>query len=483
LYYEPLCLITLGMRKHSHTRKLDRPTPRTKSPTRVSSPVADTHGFFAALFALIAPERFARLANYRNSNRGRPALLPLSDLLASLLFPFACGAGTAAEHMFQLLGRGLTDSAIAERRAVLPWALWERWLRDALHSRAHRRQHPEAFYRAWRLVAFDGTQFSVTNTPQLLRQFAKASSRRGKAAFAKITAAVLLEVGLHNPLAVAIGSAGQSEWPLSVQLLAQLAKGCLLLGDRLYGCAAFSALAGARCRAVGSHFLFRARSSNQGTVRRRLRDGRRLIELPVYERKTRRLLRTIVVREIWARVQRKGWRSEPLRLWTSLLDPKAAPAAELVALYSQRWEQELYFRQLKLQLRRTGLLQSHTVTTAAQEIALLVLASALVAQERVRAAAGRAPVLKVSFVKLLELLRPLWLVLAIAGDLFTASVRRELVRRFYDHMLLCRVQERESRSCPRKVRQPVSKWPRLLETQSHVGPLTFSILRNTPRIP
>ena len=63
---------------------------------------------------------------------------------------------------------------------------------DALHSRAHRRQRPEAFYRAWRLVAFDGTQFSVTNTPQLLGQLAKASSRRGKAAFAKITAAVLL---------------------------------------------------------------------------------------------------------------------------------------------------------------------------------------------------------------------------------------------------------------------------------------------------
>ena len=111
------------------------------------------------------------------------------------------------------------------------------------------------------------------------------------------------------------------------------------------------------------------------------------------------------------------------------MDPKAAPAGELVELYGRRWEQELYFRQLKLQLRRTALLQSHTVKTAAQEIALLLLASALVAQERVRAAAGIAPVLKVSFVKLLELLRPLWLVLAIAGDLFSEPVRRELAQR------------------------------------------------------
>ena len=55
------------------------------------------------------------------------------------------------------------------------------------------------------------------------------------------------------------------------------------------------------------------------------------------------------------------------------------------------------------------------------------------AQERVRAAAGISPVLKVSFAKLLELLRPLWLVLAIAGDLFSERVRRELVKRFYEH--------------------------------------------------
>jgi DDE family transposase len=186
------------------------------------------------------------------------------------------------------------------------------------------------------------------------------------------------------------------------------------------------------------------------------------------------------VREIWARVERKGWRSQPLRLWTSLLDPKDAPAAELVELYGRRWEQELYFRQLKLQLRRTELLQSHTVETAAQEIALLVLATALVAQERVRVAAGVAPVLKVSFVKLLELLRPLWLFMAIAGDLLSERQRKEITKRFYEHMLRCRVQERESRSCERKVRQPVSKWPRMLETQSYEGPLTFSILRTTP---
>ena len=470
----------MGMRKYARHRNATKTAPNASSRPASGSPRTDVHGFFAALFDLIAPHRFEQLAQDKNSQRGRPPELPLPDLLAALLFHFLCGAGTAAEHLGQLLGRTLSNSAIAERRAVLPWALWERWLRDALGPHAQRRRHPEAFYRGWRLVAVDGTQFSVSNTPQVLGQIVKAASRRAEAAFAKITACVLLEVGLHNPLATAIGHSGQSEWQLSLQLLAQLAKGCLLLADRLYGCAAFAAHALDQCEKVGSHFLIRARSNIKGTVLRRFRDGSRLIELPVRHPKSRCVLRTIVVREIWAQVQRSGWRSQPVRLWTSLLDPATAPALELSELYGQRWEQELYFRQLKLQLRRTELLQSHTVTTGAQEIALLVLATALVAQERVRAAAGIVPVLRLSFAKLLELLRPLWLVLAIAGDLLSAEQQRKLTERFYDHMLRCLVQERESRSCPRKVRQPVCKWPRLLETDSRVGPLQFSILRSQP---
>jgi hypothetical protein len=470
----------MGMRKHTQKSNNTKSPSRTQTAPQVVSPREDIHGFFAALFGLLAPDRFEKLAEHRNSHRGRPAELPLPDLLAALLFHFLCGAGTAAEHLFQLLGRRLCNSAIAERRSVLPWTLWDRWLRDALRSTAHQRRHPEAFYRSWRLVAIDGTQFSVSNTPQTVGQLVKASSRRAKAAFAKVTACVLLEVGLHNPLAAAIGHGGQSEWQLSIALLMQLAKGCLLLADRLYGCSAFAALALDHCQKVGSHFLIRARSNIKVKLKRRFRDGSRLVEVPVRDSKTRRVLRTIVVREIWATVHREGWRSQPVRLWTSLLDPTAAPASELVELYGQRWEQELYFRQLKLQLRRTALLQSHTVTTAAQEIALLILASALVAQERVHAAAGVAPVLRVSFAKVLELLRPLWLVLAIAGDLLSESVQRELTQRFYDHMVLQLIQERESRSCPRKVRQPVGKWPRLLEAQSWEGPLTFSILRSQP---
>ena len=120
-------------------------------------------------------------------------------------------------------------------------------MRRALRPRATPRQHREAFWRGRRLVALDGTQFSLINTPQITATLTKAQTRRGRAAFAKMTTAVLLEVGLHNPLAAAIGRRGESEWALAHGLLAQLPKRALLLGDRLYGVAAFAVHARAAC--------------------------------------------------------------------------------------------------------------------------------------------------------------------------------------------------------------------------------------------
>jgi hypothetical protein len=131
-------------------------------------------------------------------------------------------AGTLAEHLFQLFRTPLADSSWSDRRLRLPWEIFAALMRRALRPRATPRQHREAFWRGWRLVGLDGTQFSLINTPQVTATFKKARTRRGRAAFAKITTAVLLEIGLHNPLAAAIGRHGESEWALAQRLLAQL---------------------------------------------------------------------------------------------------------------------------------------------------------------------------------------------------------------------------------------------------------------------
>ena len=66
-------------------------------------------------------------------------------------------------------------------------------------------------------------------------------------------------------------------------------------------------------------------------------DGSALVEICAGQQ-------TRLVREIVGRVQRGGrGPATVVRLWTSLLDWRRHPAAELLALYAQRWEQEIFY--------------------------------------------------------------------------------------------------------------------------------------------
>jgi hypothetical protein len=403
--------------------------------------------------------------------------VPLTQVLPALTFHVMHDAGTLAAHLFQLFRTPLADSSWSDRRLRLPWEIFAELMRRALRPRATPRQHREAFWRGWRLVGLDGTQFSLINTPQVTATVTKARTRRGRAAFAKITTVVLLEIGLHNPLAAAVGRKGESEWALAQRLLAQLPKRALLLGDRLYGVGAFAGIAHAACQRVGSHFLLRASRSVKPRLITRLPDGSRLVGVPVRApRNPKRIVAWLEVREIRVRVGRPGHRSHELRLWTSLLDPRTAPALELARVYASRWEHELYFREIKRQLRRTAVLQSHTVETGAQEIAAILLASAVIASERARAATGDIPALRVSFGQVLNVVRGLWLFFGPFDDVFTDQQKTRVVRRGRALIRRNLIAPRRPRTCRRAVRQPVTKWPRLLQPQSITTPWQLHIV-------
>ena len=131
------------------------------------------------------------------------------------------------------------------------------------------------------------------------------------------------------------------QWALALEWVAQLPARALLLADRRHGCAAFVAVAGDACAAVDSLFLIRARTNIRVQTGRRLKDGSRLVRVPVRQKGRPRVIRRwLELWEIRGRVQRPGHRAQELRLWTSLLDPAAAPTLELVELYAQRWEHE-----------------------------------------------------------------------------------------------------------------------------------------------
>ena len=453
------------MSTRSQTPKRARRRPRP--------PASDAGGGFLTAWANLVPNWMPEVPR----RRGRKPRVPLDQILQALTFHVAEGAGTLAEHFFELFQQPLADSSWSDRRRRLPWDVFADLMRRALRPIATRRQHPDAFWRGWRLLALDGTQYSVTNTPQVTATTTKAVSRRGRAAFAKLGVAVVLELGVHNPLAAAIARHGESELALARRLFAQLPKRALLLADRLYGVPGVIVEVWATCRRVGSHFLFRVPRTINARVRKKLPDGSRLVHLNVREKgRPWRIDGHLEIREIRVHVGRKGFRRHEVRLCTSLLDPRTAPALDLAHLYATRWEHELYFRNAKRVVRQTDVLQSHTVETGAQEIAALILVTAMLARERARAANGHAPVLRIKFAVVLAIVRAMWFSLGPIEDLLTEKQKAHIVKRGQALMRRSLTGPRRSRTNPRAVRQPVTKWPRLMQPRSVEGPVQFKVV-------
>lgn len=398
--------------------------------------------------------------------------------------PFAGRFSQCLRHFF---GMSLSDSALSQRRQQLGADIFLLIMRETLRPLADAQLHPDCFFGGLRLLGIDGTRWSVSNTPQHLARIAKAKTRRGSAAFAKISMSALVELGTHAPLHATLGLGGESEQVLSLPLFEALPSQSLLILDRLYGQAPMlDALQGQCAAAKAQHYLIRVRAKLAVKVGSLLADGSAQVEVTLRDKvKPRLVLKTLVVREVrgrvWSRVQNK-W--VEVRLWTSL-SLEEATAVQLIELYARRWEQEVFYHELKLQIACGELLQSHTPETAQQEIAALLMACALVAQERLEVAAQAggevqaAGVVRISLSICLEQTQALWLVLSAAQGLMDEAAQRELVRRIRAQIAACALPPRRPRSCERKVRQPVTKWQRMISPTSMTSPAIYEVINIT----
>jgi hypothetical protein len=439
----------------------------------------DCGGFVTLLLRRIGWKEIDGL-QARKHKAGRPAYqLSRGQLLVAIVFHYTVTwAGSLAEHRFWLMGIQMDDGTLSERRQALPFVVFEELLRRLLCPLTL--ASAQAFYRGWRLVAMDGVSFSLANTEQVNQQCRKGGNQRGKAAFAKLQCAALVELLMHNPLAARLGWNGESEWKLAQGLLEHLPPDCLLLADRLYGCGAFLVAAWQRLKTLNGHFLVRVKRGLK-IVReiKRLKDGSRIVEIKALDPENHHnVTATLQVREIQATIERKGYRPVHLRLWTSLLDCRQAPARELIQLYITRWEQELYFRELKSELGINDLLQSQTPETGAQEVAAMIIGSSLIAEERSKLQPGEELSHRISFIKVQEILEPLWLTLLLGADILTEGQKQELAERFYALASRQVMQKKRTRSCPRAMRQPIQPWPRKKNQKSSTDPITISVVRD-----
>lgn len=442
-------------------------------PTHPARTANEPATFKAAFNELLGLRTVSTILRWCGAACRRPPKLRAHELVMGLVFHSLRGCGTLVENIRMITGKRLAPSSVSQRRQHLPWELFDTIMKAALRPKAQEEKHAEAFYKGWRLVAMDGTQFSVSNTPQILASLSKAASRRLQAAFAKVGAVVLVELGIHNPLAAAIGIDGDSEQNLAKELLETIPERSLLIVDRLYGVGSFLvALAAVFAKRPG-HFLARVSSNLKPKFLEVLKDGSVLVEI-----KPSKGTGKLLAREIRGRVRRPRGQWVEVRFWTSLMDAKSYPAQELLALYARRWEQEIVYKEMKVDLRQSELLRSHTVETAAQEVAALILAHALLAEERMRAA-GKAgeEVLRISFGKTLAMVRSLWVTLAAAGNLLSNKQSAAIAHQVLHLIAETILPPRRKRSCPRKVRQPVGSWPRLTENTYSIGATQYELIQ------
>jgi Transposase DDE domain len=107
---------------------------------------------------------------------------------------------------------------------------------------------------------------------------------------------------------------------------------------------------------------------------------------------------TITVRELRFSIAERGRRTRVITLATTLLDPRRYPAADVAALYGQRWQIETNFRHLK-QTLRMDVLRCKTVEGVQKELAMYALVYNLVRLVMLEAAQRQGvSVARISFI-------------------------------------------------------------------------------------
>jgi hypothetical protein len=343
-----------------------------------------------ALTHTFPPELVDRVVEQTGRAEQRRRLLP-ARVVVYFVLALALYGHAAYEEVMRCLVEGLGWAQQARRgRRSWPWwhvpgasalaearaRLGEAPLRLLFAAAAQPLATPKtrgAWYRNWRVMVLDGTCLDVPDSPanQALGR-AKSGRGEGVGAFPQVRVVGLVEAGTHAIVDAVQGPYASGEQTLAHQLAhdrGPLGPGVLLLADRLFvGAELWQAMA-----RTGAELVWRARCGNSAPtlgVDQVLSDGSWLSRS--YARSDRHRRRhPIMVRVIEYALSDPGRRTstDRYRLVTTILDPALAPAGELAALYTERWEIETALAELKTTQRGPRqVLRSKSPELVAQEV-------------------------------------------------------------------------------------------------------------------
>src|SRR6266704_1963324 len=335
---------------------------------------------------------------------------------------------------------GLSDSGISGRRQALGSQCVQALMRERCQLIAQPESMPAAFFGRYRLMAIDGSVFNTPDTAANAAAFGRSSNHYGPGAYPQVRCVLLAECGPHAVVGLEIERYDVSEVHGAHRLLEQIGPNMLVMVDAGITSGGFIE----HVREQRAHVLgaLEAGVWEHLSHQRRLADGSVL----AWVGPTRPGAAKYPVRGgMWVRIlsyrvtdERLGEVGKVYRLVTTLLNPRVAPALELIALYHERWEIELVIDEIKTHERaQRKVLRSKTPEGIRQELYGIYLAHyavrALLAQAAVEAAVDPD---RLSFTEgLFELTEMLSLALTVEPADAMASLLKRLRHKMARHVL------------------------------------------------
>ncbi|MER5443678.1 transposase domain-containing protein [Streptomyces sp. NPDC002790] len=255
------------------------------------------------------------------------------------------------------------DAAITRARQKLgSEPLRQLFYRSVADAEPDRRSPGE--WRGRRVLAFDRMELAVANNPENRARYGNPSGSAGT----RVRLAVLARCGDKRLAAAQLETGAGLDAGTGTErtsLVAELGSGVLLLGgDRLSSEDSADRKLGDRdwfavAAAAGAALVWEVRSTEELPRRYTLADGSYLSEFGESR---------VVVRVVESAGRSGRGDHVPPRVVTTLLDPTAAPAAELVRLCAYRWTSDVMLRTLNVPSDSSPVLRSRHPENIEQEI-------------------------------------------------------------------------------------------------------------------
>jgi hypothetical protein len=307
---------------------------------------------------LLPPELLAATEAGANSRERIFSLwLTLECFLWQMLKPkTACREVVrAVQALFQAQGRGRVDegtSAYIQARQRLPKERLDKALAHTART-ADQRVGPQGLLHGRPVKVADCSTTQLPDTKKNQKRYPQPSSQKPGCGFPLLKFLVLFSLSSGAILRVAMGHWKNHDLRLLRGLWAALEKGDILLGDRAYGeYLTLAALPAQGVDVVARLHGARRIDYRQATQRLGRHDGlflwhkgRQQSEiLSAQQWKKVPVQITVRILRFDAVIRR---RKKRITLVTTLLDPVAYPAHQLIGLYARRWHLELALRHLK----------------------------------------------------------------------------------------------------------------------------------------